>query len=187
MIKWFGSSHLVAQCVIDDLRKGDPASKSREFRALADEVASALQTLTHLGAYGEVNTQQFICEIVMRCHPHVCSSWRKLVLENHVNKNVYPTFEQFATFGDKVAREARDPVYGFDAFKITSKRVSVNVVTESSSTKDDVVPSCISPKLGHIEERMSDVSSMQVNHVMMDELSDRVDKLWNIERQDGTV
>ena len=53
--------------------------------------------------------------------------------------------------------------------------------------KDDVVPSCISPKLVHIEERMSDVSSMQVNHVMMDELSDRVDKLWNIERQDETV
>ena len=34
---------------------------------------------------------------------------------------------------------------------------------------------------------MSDVSSMQVNHVMMDEPSDRVDKLWNIERHDETV
>ena len=34
---------------------------------------------------------------------------------------------------DKVAREACDPVYGFDAFKITSKRVSVNLVTKSSS------------------------------------------------------
>ena len=90
VIKWFGSSHLVAQCVIDDLRKGDPASKPREFRALADQVASALQTLTHIGADGEVNTQQFICEIVMRCHPHVCSSWRKLVLENHENKKCLP-------------------------------------------------------------------------------------------------
>ena len=183
----FGSSYyLVAQCVIDDLRKGDPATNSRELRALADELASALQTLTQLGAYGEVNTQQFICEIVMRCHPHVCSSWCRLALDNHENRNVYPTFEQFATFMDKVAREACDPVYGFDAFKITSKWVSVNLVTESSSMKDDVVPSCISPKLGPFEERMSDVSSMQVNHVMMDEPSDRVDKLWNIERHDDT-
>ena len=102
-------------------------------------------------------------------------------------KNVYPTFEQFATFMGKVAREACDPVYGVDAFKITSKRVSVNLVTESSSMKDDAVPSCISPKLGQIEERMSDLSSMQVNHMMMDEPSDRVDKSWNIERHDDTV
>ena len=183
----FGSSYyLVAQCVIDDLRKGDPATKSRELRALADELASALQTVTQLGAYGEVITQQFICEIVMRCHPHVCSSWCRLALDNHENRNVYHTFEQFATFMDKVAREACDPVYGFDAFKITSKWVSVNLVTESSSMKDDVVPACISPKLGPFEERMSDVSSMQVNHVMMDEPSDRVDKLWNIERHDDT-
>ena len=183
----FGNSHLVAQCVIDDLRKGDPATKPTELRALADEIASALLTLTQLGAYSEVNTQRFICEIVMRCHPQVCSSWRRLALANHENRNVYPTFEQFATFMDKIAREACDPVYGYDAFKITSKRVRVNLVTESSSMKDDVVPSCISPNLGPIEERMSDVISIQVNHVMMDEPSDRVDKLCNIERHDETV
>ena len=104
-----------------------------------------------------------------------------------MNINVYPTFEQFATFMDKVAREACDPVYGFDAFKITSKRVIVNLVTEYSSMKDEVVPFCIAPKLGQTEERIRDMSSMQVNHVMMDEPSDRVDKLWNIERQDETV
>ena len=83
----------------------------------------------------------------MRCHPQVCSSWRRHALENHENRNVYPTFEQFATFMDKVAREACDPVYGFDAFKITSKRVSVNLVTECSNMKDEVVPSDIPPKL----------------------------------------
>ena len=60
---------------------------------------------------------------------------------------VYPTIEQFATFMDKVAREACYPVYGFDAFKITSKRVSVNLVTESSRMKYLVVPSHISSKL----------------------------------------
>ena len=60
--------------MIDDLRKGDPATKPTELRALADELASALQTLTQLGACGEVNTQQFIREIVMRCHPQICSS-----------------------------------------------------------------------------------------------------------------
>ena len=60
---------------------------------------------------------------------------------------MYPTFEQFATFMDKVAREACDPVYGFDAFKITSKRVSVNLVTDSSRMNYEVVPCDISHKL----------------------------------------
>ena len=77
----------------------------------------------------------------MRCHPQVCSSLRRLPLENHENRNVYPTFEQFATFMDKVACDACEPVYGFDVFTITPKRVTVNLVTESSSMKDDVVPS----------------------------------------------
>ena len=138
----FGSSQLVAQCVIDDLRNGRSATKPTELRALADEIGSAFQTLTQLGACGEVNTQQFIRELVTRCHPQVCSSWRK-----HAFENVYPTFEQFATFMDKVAREACDPVHGFDAFKITSKRVSVNFVSDSSSKKGEVVPSDVSPKL----------------------------------------
>ena len=40
---------------------------------------------------------------------------------------------------------------------------------------------------GPIEERMGDESSMKVNHVMMDQLSDQVDKLWDIERQDESV
>ena len=136
----FDSSHLVAQCVIDDLRKCDPATKPTERRVLADEVASALQTLTQLGAYGEVSNQRFICVIVMRCHPQICSSWRRHALEYHENINVYTTFEQFATFMDKVASQACDPVYGFYAFIITSKRVSVNLVTDSSSMNDDVVP-----------------------------------------------
>ena len=48
---------------------------------------------------------------------------------------------------DKVARDACDPVYSFDAFKITSKRVSVNLVTESSSMNYEVVPCDISPTL----------------------------------------
>ena len=124
----------------------------------------------------------------MRCHPQVCSSWRRIALANHDNRNVYPTFEQSATFMDKVAREACDPVHGCDAFIITSKRVGVNLVTEFSSMKDDVVPSGISPNIGPIDECMGDESSMQVNHVMTDQLSDsdRVDTLWDIERHDET-
>ena len=40
---------------------------------------------------------------------------------------------------------------------------------------------------GPIQEHMGDGSSIQVNHVMMDQLSDQVDKLWDIERQDESV
>ncbi len=42
----FGSSQLVAQCVINDLRNGEYATKPTELRALADEIASERQTIT---------------------------------------------------------------------------------------------------------------------------------------------
>ena len=42
----FGSSHLVAQCVINYLRNGDYATKPTALTAFADEIDSALQTVT---------------------------------------------------------------------------------------------------------------------------------------------
>ena len=128
----FGSSHLVAQSIIDDLRQGKSAIRSKDLRTLADDVTTAHITLTKIGAYGEVNTQQFIIEILSRCHTQLRSSWRKYALDNHETKNTYPTFEQFAAFLDKAARGACDPVYGFDAYKTSSKSANVNLVSESA-------------------------------------------------------
>ena len=46
----------------------------------------------------------------------------------------------------------------------------------------------VSHALNHsATERMGDESSTQVNHVMMDQLSDQVDKLCDIERQGESV
>ena len=101
----FGSSHLVAQRVINDLRNGKTVS-SAEVRKLADELNTAYQILSKIGAhmYSEVNNQHFILYILTRCHPQVRNRWRKFALDNFELKHEYPDFRQFVTFMEKLAR-----------------------------------------------------------------------------------
>ena len=47
----FGSSHLVAQRVINDLRNGKTVSSAAEVRKLADDLNTAYQILSKIGAH----------------------------------------------------------------------------------------------------------------------------------------
>ena len=149
----FGSSHLVAQRVINDLRNGKAVSIAAEVRRLAADVTTAYQILSKIGAYSEVNNQHFIRDVLTRCHPQIRSRWRKFALENFESKDEYPDFKQFTSFMDKIAREACDPVYGYESFKEAMKGVKVNFVTDYSksnvfqpnsapSLSDDQCPVC---------------------------------------------
>ena len=128
----FGSSHLVAQRVINDLRNGKAMSNAAEVRKLADDITTAYQIVSSIGAYSEVNNQHFIQGILTRCHPQVRNRWRKFALENFELKNEYPDFKQFVTFMEKIDREACDPVYGYESFKEAMKGAKVNFVTDYS-------------------------------------------------------
>ena len=134
----FGSSHLVAQRVINDLRNGKAVSNAAEVRKLADDVTTAYQILSNIGAYSEVNNQHFIQDILTRCHPQVRNRWRKFALDNFELRNEYPDFRQFVTFMEKIAREACDPVYGYESFKEAMKGAKVNFLTDYS--KSNVQP-----------------------------------------------
>ena len=101
----FGSSHLVAQRVINDLRNGKAVPIAAEVRRLADDVTTAYK----ISAYSEVNNQHFIRDVLTRCHPQIRSRWRKFALENFESRNAYPDFKQFKSFMDKIAREVFDP------------------------------------------------------------------------------
>ena len=105
----------MAQRVINDLRNGKTVSSAAEVRKLADDLTTAYQILSKIGAnmYSEVNNQHFIQDILTRCHPQVRNRWRKFALDNFELKREYPDFKQFVTFTEKLAREACDPVYGY--------------------------------------------------------------------------
>ena len=143
----FGSSHLVAQRVINDLRNGKTVSSAAEVRMLADDLTTAYQILSKIGAnmYSEVNNQHFIQDILTRCHPQVRNRWRKFALENFELKREYPDFKQFVTFAEKLAREACDPVYGYEAMKTTK----VNFVSDYSKSPSLLDDRCVACKGSH--------------------------------------
>ena len=143
----FGSSHLVAQRVINDLRNGKTVSSAAEVRKLADDLTTAYQILSKIGAnmYSEVNNQHFIQDILTRCHPQVRNRWRKFALDNFELKREYPDFKQFVTFAEKLAREACDPVYGYEAMKTTK----VNFVSDYSKSQSLLDDRCVACKGSH--------------------------------------
>ena len=142
-----GSSHLVAQRVINDLRNGKTVSSAAEVRKLADDLTTAYQILSKIGAnmYSEVNNQHFIQDILTRCHPQVRNRWRKFALDNFELKREYPDFKQFVTFTEKLAREACDPVYGYEAMKTTR----VNFVSDYSKSPSLLHDRCVACKGSH--------------------------------------
>ena len=143
----FGSSHLVAQRVINDLRNGKTVSSAAEVRKLADDLTTAYHILSKIGAnmYSEVNNQHFIQDILTRCHPQVSNRWRKFALDNFELKREYPDFKQFLTFAEKLAREACDPVYGYEAMKTTK----VNFVSDYSKSPSLLDDRCVACKGSH--------------------------------------
>ena len=143
----FGSSHLVAQRVINDLRNGKTVSSAAEVRKLADDLTTAYQILSKIGAnmYSEVNNHHFIQDILTRCHPQVRNRWRKFALDNFELKREYPDFKQFVTFAEKLAREACDPVYGYEAMKTTK----VNFVSDYSKSPSLLDDRCVACKGSH--------------------------------------
>ena len=108
---------------------------------------TAYQILSKIGAhmYSEVNNQHFIQDILTRCHPQVRNRWRKFALDNFELKHEYPDFRQFVTFMEKLAREACDPVYGYEAMKTTK----VNFVSDYSKSTSLLDNRCLVCKGSH--------------------------------------
>ena len=95
--------------------------------------------------YSEVNNQHFIQDILTRCHPQVRNRWRKFALDNFELKREYPDVKQFVTFTEKLAREACDPVYGYEAMKTTK----VNFVSDYSKSPSLLDDRCVACKGSH--------------------------------------
>ena len=113
----FGDPDLISEHLVGELKHGKSISKSFEFRQLADELSSALKTLTKLDMTSMVENQQSIIEILNRCPGHVRDEWTKRALKSKRCKGRYPKFADFVDFIRTKAKDVCDPVYGTDKSK----------------------------------------------------------------------
>lgn len=110
----FGEQHRVAKAWVQILVEG-PVIKPHETAKLqdfADKVRGCMLTLKALGKMNEVELQDRMIQILSKLPFYVQSRWRKEAYDKRQRRGVYPTFEEFAIFLEKVAGEANDPIFG---------------------------------------------------------------------------
>ena len=73
--------------------------------------------LKRLKMLSELDTQQNIRDILVRCPNYVGAKWRNNALKCKSENDRYPTLEEFVTFISKIAADSCDPVYGDEAVK----------------------------------------------------------------------
>ena len=111
----FGNSHLVSQKIISELKSGKSVSHGQELQQLADELVMTSTALKRLKMLSELDTQQNIRDILVRCPNYVGAKWRNNALKCKNENDRYPTLEEFVTFISKIAADSCDPVYGNEA------------------------------------------------------------------------
>ena len=108
----YGNDHLVSHKIIQDLKEGKPVVSAVEIRQLADDLAMACKALEQKKLISELDTQQNILDILLRCPEYIKRRWYKLALKTKQSTDNYPRFSEFVEFMNNVSTEACDPVYG---------------------------------------------------------------------------
>ena len=131
----FGNSYLICECIIKTAKSGKPARSPNELQDLADELTTALATLSSMKKLNEIDTQECIVEIANRLQPYIRNRWKREAMEMKRNRDVYPTFRDFVQFVTKEAGEATDPFYGNSVKHNANSKQSEKRSSASFSTK----------------------------------------------------
>ena len=121
----FGSTYLIADRIITELRSNKVAHTPAAVQKLADDVANAERVLESLGHLQQVDTQATIIDVADRLAPSVRDDWRRKAIKLRQRTGRYPTFHELVTFLQVLADSLNDPVYGIKS----SKSKSVNAAT----------------------------------------------------------
>ncbi|XP_022104751.1 uncharacterized protein LOC110986831 [Acanthaster planci] len=138
----FGNKHLVTERLIKGLRSGKQLRLPHEIQQLADDMKTALLTLTQLDTLDEVKSQSFILDVVSRLPNYVQLRWRKSALKSKRANESYPSFKDLVDFVSNIACEVNDPVYGnlypkrFDRSRGSNQGVSLNSSVSRQSQLD---------------------------------------------------
>ena len=134
----YGNTHIVTQRLINELRDGKAVKRPEELETFCDQLRNCAMTLRQLGKIHEVQSQNYILQIIERLQPFIKNRWKRRALEIKKAQDRYPSFDEFVEFVVEQTLQETDPVYG----KMTEKRsekkadgkVSVGGLDKKSST-----------------------------------------------------
>lgn len=140
----YGNAYVVSQSLLHDLRYGMKITKSQDLRILADNLIMTKHTLQSIGAYQEVDNQNFIRDIIDRCPPKTRDKWCNFALERKETRGTYPLFNDLCEYINREAERACDAVYGTEQRNIrnhafSTESGSTNLSRQTNHSKDCIV------------------------------------------------
>ena len=110
----FGNKFTISQSWVTKVTDGPPikASQAEAMQDMADDLRGCVETLKAMNVLGEIDSRIRMQKIVGRLPSYLQTSWRKEAVGRMERTGTYPDIEALASFVEKAAREANDPVFG---------------------------------------------------------------------------
>ena len=118
----YGNEQIITKTTMSDLRSGKSVRTQKEIRFFVDDLEAADKILSKMKTYGEVNTTDFIKDMLIRCSHSVILKWKKRATRYLAEHDTYPNFKEFITFMKEVALQESDPAYGLEGTKDVLER-----------------------------------------------------------------
>ena len=149
--KRFGNQHLIADCIIKNLKSSEPVRSADEIRELSDDICYSYITLQKMGKIYEIDTQSAVVEIIHRTPQSLQNRWKKYVFDYKRTNDKYPSFKELMEFMLEVSDEVNDPVYGYSVSdsnshtlsELKTKRPATSFVTVIDQRGTVKVPECV--------------------------------------------
>ena len=136
----FGDKHRITHSIIANLKGGPSVVGAKDFRQLADDVSTALVGLTKLDMLNELDTQQNIKDILLRCPTGIRDKFKSKAVKHRRLHGYYPKLSFFETFITDAAEELGDPEYGTESDLPGNSKVSHAMAAGQSLSVPPVQP-----------------------------------------------
>ena len=108
----FGDPVKVSQAMMAGLRKNTPVKSLEDFQELSNELINCDCVLTKLGTVNELESQQFLCDVVNRLPLYVIAKWKRYAIDLKEKSARYPLYHELVEFISRETQIQHDPIYG---------------------------------------------------------------------------
>ena len=134
LVNRFGNDHLIFESVVSDLKKCKQVRAAEDLQRLADQLSNSYEIICQMGKLSEIDSQNFLLEIVKKLQPFMQNKWRKQAVALKRATGEYPNLQMLVDFVKENADEMNDPVYG--KLKLSLKDDNSSGLAEKSKSAD---------------------------------------------------
>ena len=143
----YGNDQIITKCIMSDLRGGKSVRSQKEIQQFVDELGAADKVISKMKTYNEINTVDFIKDMLVRCSHAIIMKWKKKATAHLAEQAKYPDFKAFIVFMKSIALQESDPAFGLEGTKeILARSKARELETKSGKVAVNNVNSTPAPR-----------------------------------------